>query len=58
MGAGIAVDGRTVTQDILEEKIKEAMALQPIPFRQFHANFNGRQNAMDLILAVVSRRKP
>jgi UDP:flavonoid glycosyltransferase YjiC (YdhE family) len=58
MGAGIAVDGRTVTQDMLEKKIEETMTLHPRPFRQFHATINGRQNAMDLILAMVSRRKP
>jgi len=57
MGAGIAVDGKTVTQEMLEEKIGEAMALRPRPFRQFHQTVNGRQNAMDLITAVVSRRK-
>ena len=57
MGAGIAVDGRTVTQDMLEKKIEEAMALHPRPFRQFHAMINGRQNAMDLIIAAVNRRK-
>jgi uncharacterized protein (TIGR00661 family) len=57
MGAGIAVDGRTVTQDVLEMRIDEAMALSPRPFRQFLQKINGRQNAMDLIIAVVMRRK-
>ena len=57
MGAGIAVDGRTVTQEVLEKKIDEAMAVCPLPFRQFHQTINGRQNALDLIIATVNRRK-
>jgi len=57
MGAGTAVDGRTVTQGMLEKKIEETMSLHPLPFRKFHETVNGRQNAMDLIIAVVNRRK-
>jgi UDP:flavonoid glycosyltransferase YjiC (YdhE family) len=57
MGAGIAVDGRTVTQDVLEKRIDEAMALCPRPFRQFHQTINGRQNAMDIIIAAAMHRK-
>jgi UDP-N-acetylglucosamine--N-acetylmuramyl-(pentapeptide) pyrophosphoryl-undecaprenol N-acetylglucosamine transferase len=57
MGAGTAVDGMTVTQEILEKKIDEAMTLCPRPFRQFHQTTNGRQNAMELITAIVNRRK-
>ncbi len=57
MGAGIAVDGRVVTQEILEKKIEEAMAVCPRPFGQLHQMINGRQNAMDLIIAAVNRRK-
>jgi UDP-N-acetylglucosamine--N-acetylmuramyl-(pentapeptide) pyrophosphoryl-undecaprenol N-acetylglucosamine transferase len=57
MGAGTAVDGRTVTQETLEKKIEEAMFLHPPPFRQLHQTINGRQNAMDLIIETVSRRK-
>jgi UDP-N-acetylglucosamine--N-acetylmuramyl-(pentapeptide) pyrophosphoryl-undecaprenol N-acetylglucosamine transferase len=57
MGAGIAVDGRMLTQDLLEKKIEETMALHPRPFRQLHQTVNGRQNAMDLIVAMVDRRK-
>jgi uncharacterized protein (TIGR00661 family) len=57
MGAGIAVDGRTLTQELLEKKIVETMALRPRPFRQFHETINGRQNALDLISAAVARRK-
>jgi UDP-N-acetylglucosamine--N-acetylmuramyl-(pentapeptide) pyrophosphoryl-undecaprenol N-acetylglucosamine transferase len=58
MGAGTAVDGRTVTREILEKKIEETMTCSPRPFRQFHATVNGRQNAMDLIMATINRRKP
>jgi hypothetical protein len=57
MGAGTAVDGRTVTQEVLEKKIDETMACCPLPFRKFHATVNGRQNAMELITEMVSRRK-
>ena len=57
MGAGTAVDGRTVTQEVLEKKIEETMACCPLPFRKLHATVNGRQNAMELITAMVSRRK-
>jgi len=57
MGAGTAVDGRTVTRELLEKKIDEAMALCPRRFRQFHETINGRKIAMDLIIAMVNRRK-
>jgi uncharacterized protein (TIGR00661 family) len=57
MGAGLAVDGRTVTQEILEKKIEEVMVLHPPPFRQYHQKINGRQNALDLITATVNARK-
>ena len=57
MGAGTAVDGRTVTPEVLEQKINEAMAICPRPFRQFHRTINGRQNAMDVIIEAVNRRK-
>jgi UDP-N-acetylglucosamine--N-acetylmuramyl-(pentapeptide) pyrophosphoryl-undecaprenol N-acetylglucosamine transferase len=57
MGAGTAVDGRTITRELLEKKIDEAMTLRPRPFRQFHETINGRKNAMDLIIATVNRRK-
>jgi UDP-N-acetylglucosamine--N-acetylmuramyl-(pentapeptide) pyrophosphoryl-undecaprenol N-acetylglucosamine transferase len=57
MGAGTAVDGRTVTQEMLEKKIGETMSLPPLPFRKFHETVNGRKNAMDLIIAAVNRRK-
>jgi len=54
IGAGLAIDGRTVTQEILEKKIEEVMVLHPPQFRQFHQTINGRQNAMDLIIATVN----
>jgi uncharacterized protein (TIGR00661 family) len=57
MGAGIAVNGKTVTEEVLEKKIDEAMSVRPRPFRQFHQAVNGRQNAMELIIATVNRRK-
>jgi uncharacterized protein (TIGR00661 family) len=57
MGAGTAVDGRTVTQEVLEKKIEETMACCPLPFRKFHVTVNGRKNAMDLIVALVNRGK-
>jgi UDP-N-acetylglucosamine--N-acetylmuramyl-(pentapeptide) pyrophosphoryl-undecaprenol N-acetylglucosamine transferase len=57
MGAGTAVDGRTLNREILEQKIEETMACCPLPFRRFHATVNGRQNAMDLIVAMVRDRK-
>jgi uncharacterized protein (TIGR00661 family) len=57
MGAGTAVDGRTVTRELLEKKIDEAMALCPRRFRQFHETINGRKIAIDLIIAMVNRRK-
>ena len=57
MGAGTAVDGRTATQEMLERKIEETMSLKPLPFRKFHATVNGRQTAMERIIAVVNRRK-
>jgi len=57
MGAGTAVDGRTVTRELLERKIDAAMTLCPRRFRQFHETINGRKIAMDLIIAMVNRRK-
>ena len=57
MGAGTAVDGRTATQEVLLQKIEETMAVQPLSFRKYHQTINGRQNALDLITAAVSRRK-
>jgi len=55
MGAGTSIDGRHVTPAELEKKIAETMALEPRPFRKFHATVNGRQNASRIILAVAAR---
>ncbi len=49
MGAGIAIDGRTVTREMLEEKIAQAMAIPPKPFREEHAGIDGRANAYAVI---------
>jgi uncharacterized protein (TIGR00661 family) len=57
MGAGTAVDGRTVTRELLEKKIEETMSCIPRPFRQFHATVNGRENAMAIILRAAGRGK-
>lgn len=49
MGAGTCVDGRTITPEVLEQKIAETLALVPKPFRDIHAATNGRKNAADII---------
>jgi uncharacterized protein (TIGR00661 family) len=51
MGAGIAIDGRTVTRDVLERSIATAIALIPKPFCHNHACIDGRKNAF----AVITR---
>jgi UDP:flavonoid glycosyltransferase YjiC (YdhE family) len=57
-GAGIAIDGRLVTRERLEQKILETFALTPRPFREVHATINGRKNAAGIICDTVNRRKP
>lgn len=57
MGAGTAVDGRTITPGVLEEKIAQTMMLVPRSFRASHAAINGRKNAAGIILAVAARRQ-
>jgi hypothetical protein len=57
MGAGLSVDGRTVTGDELEKLLTETMTLTPRPFRAAHAAINGRKNAMDIIITIVENRK-
>ena len=52
MGAGTAVDGRTVTKEVLEQKIAETLALPPCLFGREHATVNGRKNAVAIIEAV------
>ena len=58
MGAGIAVDGRTVTRAVLEQKIDEALALPPKSFLKAHAAIDGRKNATDIIESVAAGRSP
>ena len=43
MGAGIAIDGRHVSKEVLEEKIAETMQITPGPFREVHARINGQE---------------
>ena len=56
MGAGIAVDGRSITKEILEEKIQETLALTPKSFRKEHESINGRENAV-LIIEAAARKQ-
>jgi hypothetical protein len=49
MGAGIAIDGRTVTREVLERSIAMAIALIPKPFCHNHACIDGRKNAFAVI---------
>jgi UDP-N-acetylglucosamine--N-acetylmuramyl-(pentapeptide) pyrophosphoryl-undecaprenol N-acetylglucosamine transferase len=58
MGAGTSIDGRKVTEDVLEQKISQTMALIPKPFRTEHAGVNGRKNAYAIITALVRSRQP
>ena len=58
MGAGTSIDGRKVTEDVLEQKISQTMALVPKPFRTEHACVNGRKNAYAIITALVRSRQP
>ena len=57
MGAGLSVDGMTVTGEILGTMLEKTMLLQPLKFREAHAGINGRQRAMEIILACVNNRK-
>jgi uncharacterized protein (TIGR00661 family) len=54
MGAGIAVDGKHVTKEMLEKKIAETIQIVPRPFRETHEKVNGRKNAAGIILALAS----
>ncbi len=58
IGAGTTIDGRLVTQETLEQKILETVALTPRPFREIHAAVNGRKNAAGIICAIANRSKP
>ena len=53
MGAGTAVDGRTVNREILEQKIAETLSLPSRKFDREHAAVNGRKNAAEIIEAVA-----
>jgi UDP-N-acetylglucosamine--N-acetylmuramyl-(pentapeptide) pyrophosphoryl-undecaprenol N-acetylglucosamine transferase len=57
MGAGTVVDGRTITREILEQKIAETLALSPSSYGKEHARVNGRENAAEIIELVGSGRK-
>jgi len=56
MGAGTVVDGRTVTKEILEQKIAETLALSPCQFGREYAMVNGRKNAVEIIDEAVAYR--
>jgi uncharacterized protein (TIGR00661 family) len=57
MGAGIAVDGRGVSVELLGQKIQETLAIVPRPFRKDHARINGRKNAAEIILRNCRNRQ-
>jgi uncharacterized protein (TIGR00661 family) len=57
MGAGIAVDGRHVSKDVLEDLISRTMKIVPRPFREVHTRINGRKNAADIILGHCCKRQ-
>jgi len=56
IGAGIAIDGKLVTKELLEKKIAETMKIVPKPFRETHANVNGKKNAAGIILALATAK--
>jgi UDP-N-acetylglucosamine--N-acetylmuramyl-(pentapeptide) pyrophosphoryl-undecaprenol N-acetylglucosamine transferase len=58
MKAGVSVDGRSVTKEVLDAKISETIALVPKPFRKEHATIDGRKNAYAVITALASGRQP
>jgi uncharacterized protein (TIGR00661 family) len=53
MGAGTVVDGRTVTQEIIEQKIAETLMLPPRTAGSDLAAVNGRKNAAVIIEAIA-----
>jgi UDP:flavonoid glycosyltransferase YjiC (YdhE family) len=55
MGAGIAVDGRSVTREGLEEQMERTMALVPKPFCEQHACIDGRRNAYAVIAKMCGQ---
>jgi UDP-N-acetylglucosamine--N-acetylmuramyl-(pentapeptide) pyrophosphoryl-undecaprenol N-acetylglucosamine transferase len=58
MGAGVAIDGRNISTEALEEKITETMKIVPRPFREVHAAINGRKNAAAIIVRLCTQRQP
>jgi UDP-N-acetylglucosamine--N-acetylmuramyl-(pentapeptide) pyrophosphoryl-undecaprenol N-acetylglucosamine transferase len=58
MGAGIAIDGRTATPGVLEQKLAETMALTPKPLRKEHGAMKGRQKAMEIIERIAGPKLP
>ncbi|HXX54704.1 MAG TPA: glycosyltransferase family protein [Methanoregula sp.] len=57
MGAGIAVDGRTISCALLEGKLAETMALSQKPFYSRYGSLNGRQKAMEIIARIAGRKR-
>jgi UDP:flavonoid glycosyltransferase YjiC (YdhE family) len=55
MGAGISIDGRTVTKEIIRQKIAETLALSPRKSGTDYAAVAGRKNAAAIIEAVAGR---
>ncbi|HVN74582.1 MAG TPA: glycosyltransferase, partial [Methanoregula sp.] len=56
MGAGIAVDGRTISCAVLEKKLAETIALSQKPFYARYGSMNGRQKAMEIIVRIAGRK--
>jgi uncharacterized protein (TIGR00661 family) len=57
MKAGISVDGRSVTSEIIEKMIDETITITPKPFRNDHVNTNGKQKAAEIIVNAGSLRQ-
>ncbi|WML67554.1 MAG: hypothetical protein METHP_01093 [Methanoregula sp. SKADARSKE-2] len=57
MGAGIAVDGLTVTREVLEQKLAEAMALSPRTSVNGRGGTLGRKTAAGIIVTVANRKR-
>jgi len=49
MGAGVAIDGKCVTREVLEVQMVKTMELTPRSFRDSHAEIDGRRNAYAII---------
>jgi len=55
MGMGVAVDGRTITREILEQKIAETLAIPVRQHKDPYGNAAGRKNAAEIIEDVGRR---